>query len=79
MYEKNLLFLLFILTKTVAFQLARINKNLKNPFLRKVLLSEPLMLLVLILLVSELPASLTTNIIIPCQGLFLIKEKPAAL
>ena len=41
------------------------NQNQENPFLRKVLLSEYLTLLVLILLVSELPASLKTNIVIP--------------
>ena len=45
--------------------------------MRKVLLSEYLTLLVLILLVCKHPASLKTNIVIPYQGLFLIKEKQA--
>ena len=55
--------------------LAFYNKNIKNPFLRKVLLSEYFTLLILSLLVCKHPAILIINIVIPYQGLFLIKAK----
>jgi hypothetical protein len=52
------------------------NKNQKNPFQRKILFIEYLTLSVVILLVCKHPDSLTTNTVIPYQGLFLRKEKP---
>ena len=52
------------------------NKNQKNPFQRKILFIEYLTLSVVILLVCKHTDSLTTNTVIPYQGLFLRKEKP---
>ncbi len=52
------------------------NQNQENPFQRKILFIEYLTLSVVILLVCKHPDSLTTNTVIPYQGLFLRKEKP---
>ena len=47
-----------------------LNKNHKNPLLRKILSSEYLTISVLILLVSKLPASLITDTVNPFRAAF---------
>ena len=56
-------------------QIIYFNKNLKKPLSDKETLARVLTPLVEILLVCKHPASLTTNTVIPFQGLFLRKEK----
>ena len=73
MQKKNSFLFIFEREKLRTFNS---NKNQKNPFLRKILFIEYLTLSVIILLVCKHTDSLTTNTVIPYQGLFLRKEKP---